>query len=195
MPEAQSRPLTADVDPRSDAVEALLQRCAARDRKAFEELYRVAAPRLLACLLAILRKRDLAEDALQDVMVRIWQRAGQFDGYRGRPMAWLVSIARYHAIDRLRSRHPLVAIDAAIEARLDDARALEVIDEAESGRTHYTLERCLQLLSPEQRRCVVLAYSHGCSHGEIASTLASPLGTVKSWTRRGLSALRRCLES
>jgi RNA polymerase sigma-70 factor (ECF subfamily) len=195
MPEAQSRPLTTDVDPPSDAVEALLQRCAAHDRRAFEELYRIAAPRLLACLLAILRKRDLAEEALQDVMVRIWQRAGQFDGYRGRPMAWLVSIARYHAIDRLRGRRPLVAIDAAIEATLDDARALEVIDEAESGRTHIALERCLRLLSPEQRRCVVLAYSHGCSHDEIASTLASPLGTVKSWVRRGLSALRRCLES
>ncbi len=195
MFEAQSRPLTASAEPESEAVEALLRRCAAHDRKAFEELYRIAAPRLLACLLAILRKRDLAEEALQDVMVRIWQRAGQYDGYRGRPMAWLVSIARYHAIDQLRSRRPLVALDDGLAATLDDAGALAVIDAAESDRTHLALERCLGLLSAEQRRCLVLAYSHGCSHEEIASTLASPLGTVKSWVRRGLTALRRCLET
>jgi len=74
--------------------------------------------------------------------MRIWQRAGQFGGYRGRPKAWLLSIAGYEAIDRLRSRRPLIAIDAAIEARLDDAQALEVIDAAASGRMHLALEPC-----------------------------------------------------
>src|SRR6187401_2056831 len=103
------------------AIEALLGRCATRDRAAFAELYQATAPRLLACLLAILKRRELAEDALQEVMVRIWQRSTQYDGYGGRPMAWLVSIARYHAIDHQRRRRPLVALDETVASRLPDA--------------------------------------------------------------------------
>jgi RNA polymerase sigma-70 factor, ECF subfamily len=195
MPEARTESMMTNAEQDAATVETLLRRCAARERDAFEELYRIAAPRMMACLVAILRRRELAEEALQDVMVRVWQRAGQFDAYRGRPMAWLVSIARYHAIDQLRARRPLVALDAAVAARLDDASALATINEAESGRTSRALQRCLELLNPEQRRSLVLAYTHGYSHEEIASTMASPLGTVKSWVRRGLTSLRRCLES
>jgi RNA polymerase sigma-70 factor, ECF subfamily len=195
MPDARTERTMTGAEQEAETVEALLRRCAARERGAFEELYRLASPRMMACLVAILRKRELAEEALQDVMVRVWQRAGQFDAYRGRPMAWLVSIARYHAIDQLRARRPLVALDAAVSARLDDATALAAIDDAESGRTSRALQRCLELLSAEQRRSLVLAYTHGYSHEEIASSMASPLGTVKSWVRRGLTSLRRCLES
>jgi RNA polymerase sigma-70 factor, ECF subfamily len=195
MPEARTESMMTNAEQDAATVETLLRRCAARERDAFEELYRIAAPRMMACLVAILRRRELAEEALQDVMVRVWQRAGQFDAYRGRPMAWLVSIARYHAIDQLRARRPLVALDAAVAARLDDASALATINEAESGRTSRALQRCLELLNPEQRRSLVLAYTHGYSHEEIASTMVSPLGTVKSWVRRGLTSLRRCLES
>jgi RNA polymerase sigma-70 factor (ECF subfamily) len=175
------------------AIEALLGRCATRDRTAFAELYQAAAPKLLACLLAILKRRDLAEDALQEVMVRIWQRSDQYDGYRGRPMAWLVSIARYYAIDQLRRRRPLVALDESVSSRLSDAAAQESVEGAESRGTHSALERCLDRLTAEQRRSVVLAYTSGYSHEQIASALASPLGTVKSWVRRGLASLRECL--
>src|SRR5262245_33518584 len=132
---------TAPVD--DAAIEALLGRCAARGRAAFGELYIKVSPKLLACLLAILRKRDVAEDALQEVMVRIWQRSDQYDGYRGRPMAWLVSIARYYAIDQLRSRRPVVALDDTVASRLSDAGAQESVEATESSGTHSALERCL----------------------------------------------------
>ena len=183
----------ADADRDESAIEALLGRCAERDRTAFAELYQLAAPRLLACLLAILRRRDRAEDALQEVMVRIWQRSDQYDGYRGRPMAWLVSIARYYAIDQLRRRRPLVALDDSVASRLSDSQAQETVEASESRGTRSALERCLERLTAEQRRSVVLAYSNGYSHDQIATALASPLGTVKSWVRRGLASLRECL--
>jgi len=182
-----------DGDRDETAIEVLLGRCAARDRAAFAELYQKAAPKLLACLIAILRRRDLAEDALQEVMVRIWQRSDQYHGYRGRPMAWLVSIARYYAIDQLRGRRPVVALDDTVASRVADAQAQESVEASESRGTRSALERCLERLTVEQRRCVVLAYSSGYSHDEIASALASPLGTVKSWVRRGLASLRECL--
>jgi len=182
-----------ETDRDDTAIEALLGRCAARDRAAFAELYRAVSPKLLACLIAILRRRDQAEDALQEVMVRVWQRSDQYDGYRGRPMAWLVSIARYYAIDQLRGRRPLVALDDTVASRLSDAGAQESVESAESTGTRSALELCLGRLTAEQRRCVELAYTGGYSHEQIANALASPLGTVKSWVRRGLASLRECL--
>jgi RNA polymerase sigma-70 factor (ECF subfamily) len=186
---------TLDADAESSALEGLLRRCALQDREAFAELYRQASPRLLACLVAILRRRDLAEDALQETFVRVWRRASQFDAYRGRSTAWLVSIARYHAIDILRGGRSTVALGDATAATLDDPTALHSFDVVESALTGSALQRCLGALTDEQRRCVVLAYSHGLSHDEIASEVASPLGTVKSWVRRGLQSLRRCMQS
>src|SRR5499425_3643880 len=91
-------------------LEALLSRCAAGDRAALETLYARVAPILLAVLIRMLRRRDAAEDALQDVFVSVWQRARQFDPIRGRPLAWLVSMARYRAIDLQRAARPALAL-------------------------------------------------------------------------------------
>lgn len=178
-----------------DRLESLLRRCALRDRAAFEELYRATSPNVLACLIAILRRRDLAEEALQEVFVRIWRRADQFDAYRGRALAWLVSIGRYHAIDLLRAGRSTVALTDVTAAKLDDPMATLAFDTTESSLTGATLRHCLEQLSTEQRRCVVLAYSHGLTHDDIAARVESPLGTVKSWVRRGLESLRRCMQS
>ncbi len=178
----------------SATLEVLLRRCALQDRRAFEELYRAASPRLLACLLAILRRRDLADEALQETFVRIWHRANQFDGYRGRAAAWLVAIARYHAIDILRGNRSTVPLADAMAAVLDDPTAVHAFEVTESAMTDTALQRCLDGLTLEQRRCVVLAYSHGLSHEDISTQVASPLGTVKSWVRRGLQSLRRCMQ-
>jgi len=155
-------------EPDGAELEALLARCAAGDRSALETLYARVAPLLLAVLLRILRRRDAAEDALQDVFVSVWQRARQFDPIRGRALAWLVSMARYRAIDLQRATRPAVALSEV-----------------------STLEPQLQ----SQRRCLMLAYEEGLTHSEIARAVNEPLGTVKSWVRRSLIALRRCLES
>src|SRR5215468_5480471 len=110
-------------EPDGAELEALLARCAAGDRSALEPLYARVAPILLAVLIRMLRRRDVAEDALQDVFVSVWQRARQFDPIRGRPLAWLVSMARYRAIDLQRARRPAVALTevSALEPQLQSA--------------------------------------------------------------------------
>jgi RNA polymerase sigma-70 factor (ECF subfamily) len=175
-------------------LEALLSRCAAGDRSALEALYTRVAPILLAVLMRILRRRDAAEDALQDVFVAVWQRAGQFDPIRGRPLAWLVSMARYRAIDLQRATRPAVALSEVltVEPQLQSDGPGESSDMLGTGAL---LLRCLEQIAAPQRRCLMLAYEEGLTHSEIARAVNEPLGTVKSWVRRSLIALRRCLES
>ncbi|HET9329458.1 MAG TPA: sigma-70 family RNA polymerase sigma factor [Steroidobacteraceae bacterium] len=175
----------------SAVLEALLGRCAKQDRSAFEALYARVAPMLLAVLLQMLKKRDLAEDVLQDVFVKVWQQAAQFDAIRGRPLAWLIAIARYRAIDVQRGARPTLVLD---ESQLELEPQFQVPGPADSGTVRGALLRCLELIAPPQRRCLVLAYEQGLTHEEIARALGEPLGTIKSWVRRSLQSLRRCLE-
>lgn len=190
-----SSPLaTGSSDLSDEQAERLLLRCAERDEAALESLYRLVAPRVLACLLGILRRRELAEDVLQDVFVSVWERAGQFDQRRGRALAWLYSIARNRAIDVLRKRRSSSAVEGVDLEQIEDPSDTPV-DERESARSVSALEECLQRLTELQRRCMRLAYVQGLSQEEIAASTGNPLGTVKSWLRRGLLALRECLEA
>lgn len=173
-------------------LQQLLARCAAADAAALERLYELTSPALFGCLTRMLRRRSVAEEALQDVFVTIWQRAGQFRPERGRAMAWLVSIARYRAIDLLRRERLAPALVA------EPAEAAAAVAEAPDETWHpgaTLLERCLELLTQQQRHCLELAFVAGNSHEDIAGLIGSPLGTVKSWIRRGLRTLRTCLES
>jgi len=179
----------------SGQIEALLSRCALHDRKALNDLYRLVAPQLLGVLLKLLRRRALAEEALQDVMVRVWQRANQFEAYRGRGMAWLVSVARNRAIDLLRSQRSFVSLDDSPIDEIADESGHDEMEMSSTDKMRGALDRCLGGLSNEQRQCIQLAYVNGYSHDEIARSVGSPLGTVKSWVRRGLTSLKRCLES
>lgn len=182
-------------EPDRAELEALLARCAAGEAAALEMLYARVAPILLAVLMRMLKRRDLAEDVLQDVFVKVWQRAGQFDRLRGRPLAWLVSMARYRAIDLQRASRPTLALDELsmeLEPQLQVSGPAEAAEMLGSGGL---LLRCLKQIAAPQRRCLVLAYQEGLTHSEIASTVGEPLGTVKSWVRRSLQSLRRCLES
>ena len=180
-------------EPDGAEIEALLSRCAAGDRAALETLYARVAPILLAVLMRILRRRDVAEDALQDVFVSVWQRAHQFDPIRGRALAWLVSMARYRAIDLQRAARPALPLSevSALEPQLQSESPLEG---GEMLGTGALLMRCLEQIAAPQRRCLMLAYEEGLTHSEIARAVNEPLGTVKSWVRRSLMALRRCLE-
>src|SRR3979411_3221965 len=143
MSQAQS----ADLD---QQLQLLLDRCAAADSSALQRLYELASPVLFACLRRILRRRALAEEALQDVFVSIWQRAGQFSAARGRPMAWMMSIARYRAIDLLRPEGsaPLLV------AELPEAYVAAPDANGESAPwmpAAGLMERCLELLTDSQR--------------------------------------------
>jgi RNA polymerase sigma-70 factor, ECF subfamily len=184
----------AQADSELDArLTELLRRCAQSDGAALEGLYTLVSPTLFACLNRMLRRRSLAEEALQDVFVTVWQRARQFRPERGRAMAWLVAIARYRAIDLL--RHERIAPLSVAE--LPVAAAAEEAGEEPSTLAVGTglLERCLALLTSEQRHCLELAFVGGNSHADVARLVGSPLGTVKSWIRRGLQSLKACLDA
>lgn len=184
---------TTEADGELDAqLVTLLRGCAAADGRALERLYRLVSPALFACLMRMLPRRSLAEEALQDVFITIWRRAGQFRPERGRPMAWLTSIARYRAIDLLRHERGAPALLAELpESAANDAPQADAVWLQGGG----LLERCLALLTHEQRHCLELAFVAGNSHGDIARLIDTPLGTVKSWIRRGLKTLKACLES
>ena len=177
-------------------VAGLLARCARRDAQAFQHLYEQTAPQLLACLIRILRQRALAEDALQDVFVQVWNRAGQFEPGRGSAWGWLVAIARYRAID-LRRREVRMPADTGADLDVFAAEE-ESVDAGALGfgeRTARMLTHCMGTLQPRQRECIVLAFQGGLTHDEVSTQIGEPLGSVKSWIRRGLTALKRCLES
>jgi RNA polymerase sigma-70 factor (ECF subfamily) len=180
-----------------EQLQSLLGRCAAADADALQRLYALVSPILFACVTRILRRRALAEEALQDVFISIWQQAGQFSAIRGRPMAWMMSIARYRAIDLLRRER----FAPVLVAEMPERRSIDAESESEGGSaaawlpTSELMERCLNLLSDMQARCLEQAFVDGSSHEDIARLIGSPLGTVKSWIRRGLRSLRQCLES
>jgi RNA polymerase sigma-70 factor (ECF subfamily) len=189
----RSQVAAPDVDAEDLELTRLIAACAARNSQALRQLYDRTAPQLLACMVRILKRRALAEEALQDVFVSIWQRAGQFESRRGRPRAWLMSIARYRAIDVLRSERAELYREAEIE-QLPQLVTEGGMDWAGAGRSAAALARCFELLSPDQRRGIELAFVEGASHADIARVTHQPLGTVKSWIRRGLASLRQCLE-
>jgi len=166
----------------------LLQRCAAQDSAAFRTLYDKTSPILFARLLRMLRRRSVAEEVLQDVYVRIWQRAVQFEAHRGRALAWMVTIARYCAIDLMRRERVTLVSDDAIAEIADESAA-----EAGGLEKPNNFDSCIEQLNDNTRKCLTLAFIEGRSHDEIARLTTNPLGSVKSWIRRGLLSLKECL--
>jgi RNA polymerase sigma-70 factor, ECF subfamily len=182
------------IDPQGELA-ALLGACARQDTRAFSRLYEMTAPTLLGCLIRILRRRALAEEVLQDVFVHIWQRANQYDGERGRAWPWLVSVARYRAIDILRRERADATDPFALADALEDEAGAGVSTGESLPGDAQDLARCLDTLGAEQRNSIRLAFLNGRSHPEIAQALDRPLGSVKSWIRRGLVSLRECIEA
>jgi RNA polymerase sigma-70 factor (ECF subfamily) len=176
---------------------ALLAAIGRGDERAFAELYRASAGHLYALLLRILQRRDWAEEALQDCFLKIWQKAETYEPSRGAPLTWLLTVARYRALDLLRMKRPEMELpDDDTAPELEASAAGDDPEQgAEAAQNSERLSECMQRLSAEQRRSVLLAYFRGYSHPELARALKAPLGTVKSWVRRGLARLRECLES
>lgn len=135
----------------------------------------------------ILRRRDLAEEAMHDAFLRLWRGAHSFDPARSSGRTWLYAVIRNRALSILRDESRLVT-----DEHLDSKEAEP--DEAVSRLPEVSaLRRCLQQLESRRREAVILAYVHGFSHGELAGRLRVPLGTAKSWVRRGLASLKECL--
>jgi RNA polymerase sigma-70 factor (ECF subfamily) len=180
--------------PADGELERLIADCARRDARALRALYDLTSSQLLACMIRILKRRALAEEALQDVFVSVWQRAAQYESRRGRPWTWLVSIARHRAIDVVRSERAELFREAVIEELPQLVSVDESTANGTSEKTAAAVARCLGRLTTEQRRGIELAFIDGYSHAEISKVTGQPLGTIKSWIRRGLLSLRDCLQ-
>lgn len=168
----------------------LLEACADGDREAFARLYRLTSPKLYGLALRMLKQEARAQECLQDGFLSIWRNAASYDSAKAAPMTWMVSIVRHRALDLLRQRRP--------EVHLDDSELAESNGYSDplpmlSGEAD-ALARCLDELREAQRRCLLLAYYEGLTHPELAARMDTPLGTVKTWIRRGLEQMKRCLE-
>lgn len=174
----------------------LLERSALQDQRAFAELYRLTSAKLFGVALRILRRRDWAEEVLQESFINIWNHAQDYSTARAAPMTWMTAIVRNRGLDWLRRPHPeqhREDYDLMVDSLPDPAPGPEA--SLTQGREALALGACLRRLTGSQRQTIVLAYVHGLSHGELAEHLREPLGTVKTWIRRGLERLRVCLEA
>lgn len=187
-------------------IKSLLLRTAARDEgsaEAFERLYRLTAPLMLGIAQRIVGRREVAEEVLHDGYATIWRRAETFDALASQPVAWMVAIVRNRAIDvqashdvsRVGSYHAAIEDDpdGMLDRLCDWSPAPD--DSEDQRRTTVWLRDCLSRLQAVERQSLVLAYQHGLSHGDLAAHLKKPLGTVKTWIRRGMDNLRRCVEA
>ena len=190
---------------RSRELARLIARAALGDRSAFAQLYELTSGHLYAVVLRIQRDRALAEDLLQEVYVSAWKAIGSFDAAQSQPLTWLTSIARNKAIDSLRRARTQPRLESVHrdDDDDDDRPSLDQLLTDETPGPAQLLEQasdarqlgaCMQGLSPVQRQSLALAFYDGLSHAEVAEHLRQPLGTVKSWVRRALSALKECLE-
>lgn len=177
----------------TDQLRQLLAQCSLGDRHAFETLYRSVAPRLHGVALRFMGRRDLAEEVLQESFVRIWNNASRYQAHLSAPLTWMINITRNQAIDQLR-KHRERPLGALEEQQLED-QSLSAHEQLDRARDASALNRCLATLESMQRQSISVAYFQGLSCSELAEHLAAPLGSVKSWIRRGMERLRRCLES
>jgi len=188
------------------AIKGLLLRTAARDEgsaDAFKRLYSMCAPLMLGVAKRIVGRDELAEEVLHDGFAKIWDAADRFDPLASQPVAWMVAIVRNRAID-IRSSHDVARVQSYHAEDLEDPDGMldrlfesdENADEAEDRRRSARwLRDCLSRLQAVERQTLVLAYVHGMSHGELAGHLRKPLGSVKTWVRRGMANLRQCIEA
>jgi RNA polymerase sigma-70 factor, ECF subfamily len=175
------------------SLEALLAQVALGSRDAFDALYRSSANRLFGICLRVLAERSEAEDALQEVFTAVWRKAAQFDATKASAVTWLAMIARNKAIDRLRSqpaRQARTRVELAED--LEDPGASPP-QQAQAATERAQLENCLEQLEPRRRSLIRAAFFDGLTYEELATKIETPLGTIKSWIRRGLMQLRECL--
>ena len=171
----------------------LIARCALRDRAAFRLLYERTSAKLFGVTLRILKDRSEAEEAIQEVYVKVWQRADRYVAGNTSPISWLVAVARNHALDILRARRPVSEdIDVALEIP-DGGPSPEraVQDSQDRGR----IDHCLGTLEPDRADAVRGAYLDGYSYEELASRYAVPINTMRTWLRRSLIKLKDCLSA
>lgn len=176
-------------------VEELLSRTAMGDRAAFKSLYDLTSSKLNGVAFRIMNNVDAANEVLQEAFIQIWKNASEYRGGVSDPIAWLSSIVRYRAFDRLKlEKRRVVGTHFQGEVNL-----LEMVSDAQddyqSCDINQQLSDCLEQLEAPQQKSILMAYYYGYSREEISEYFGSPVNTVKSWLRRGLGRLQKCLAS
>ena len=171
-----------------------MSRVGAGDRQAFAALYQATSAKLYGVVLRILKRRDIADEVVQEAYVRIWNSASTFDPARASPTTWMVAIARNRALDEVRRAVP-VSLDAEPEAlEVADGNML-ALERLEIASDLARLAACIEGLDPKRRDIVKLAYLEGLSREELGQRFGHPEGTIKTWLRRSLQQLKACLTS
>lgn len=170
-------------------INALLYRVQAQDRQALKFLYELTSSKLLGLIFRIVKDEAEAEDVLQDVFIKVWLQASQYNG-SGSGWGWLCVMARNSSLDRLRKvqKHQTVSTD-------EDETLLDSLIEDFDSTANIAINRCLMTLKEQVRKSILMSYLHGYSHSDLAEKMAVPLGTMKAWCRRGLQELKVCLEA
>lgn len=166
-------------------IEALLADMAGGNERAFRLLYEALANWVYAIAFRILRDPQIAEDAVQETFVKLWRTAGRYDVERGSAKAWIGIIARNCALDMGRRRLP---------ASETGENSLELLEAVAVEPPDPKLGKCLSQLPDDQAKAIIAMYTYGFSHSELSEQLDLPLGTIKSWVRRGTQALKVCME-
>lgn len=182
----------SDLRPAGMNLDDAMRLCARGEQAGLRAIYDLEAPAMIGVAMRILRRRDLAEEAVHDCIVQVWRKAASFDAARGQARAWLYTVLRNRALNILRGERQnantgeddLLALESDIET--PEACVTRLSDEK-------ALRRCLERLEPIRRNMIVLAFAQGLTHGELAGKLGLPLGTVKSTIRRSLAALKECM--
>lgn len=172
---------------------AALRACADGDSFALRSLFEEEAGRLVAVAQRIVRRREIAEEVVQDAFVQIWTSARMYDASGGSARGWIYTIVRNKALNVVRDgrREDLVATEE-IDAHRDGL--VVIADAFEALSQTSRLRQCLELIDKGKRESLLLSYVSGYTHGEIAGKLGVPLGTAKSWVKRGLAALKECMQ-
>lgn len=192
-------PAPAASTERNARLAALLSRVALSDQRAFEDVYRQTGAHLYAVATRIVRDASVAEEILQEAFVSVWHHAGSYDAAKSQPVTWLTSIVRNRCLDQLRRREvDTVTLHSADDGTPDfdpPSDAPTPIELLLSGADARAVRDCVDSLESGPKQAIALAFFQGLSHAELAVHLREPLGTVKSWVRRALEKLRRCLDN
>lgn len=188
--------ISVEYGARNEELAALIRSLASGDQSAMTTLYDSTSRLIYGLVLRILNEASTAEEVLLDVYTQVWRQASHYDATRGAPLAWLTTIARSRAIDRLRSGSHERNFKQPLEsAAMTAAGTASAEDFTVASEMQKFVREALDTLPPEQREVIELAYYGGLSHSEIAVRLGQPLGTIKTRTRLGMMKLREALKS
>lgn len=176
----------------SDDLVVLLAAVARQDRSAFGELYERTSAKMHGICCRMMGSESDAEDVLHEAYLTVWRNAGRFDPSKASAITWLAVVTRNKAIDRLRRERSAEPIDAAVELPDAGPSAMDVISD---DQDRERLAKCLEQIDPRARDLIRTAFFTGATYAELAADKAVPLGTMKSWVRRGLLSLRKCLDT